>query len=575
MINGYGPTETTVYATISAPLSAGLGACRSALPVPGAGAVRARRVAAPGARRAWSASCTSPGRGVGAGYLAPRRADRVPVRGMPVRRARAPACTAPATWCGGAPTGNCDYLGRADEQVKIRGYRIELGEIQSRARRRWTGSSRPRSSPARTAPATSASSATHRQPLDPAAARAGAGASGCPATWCPPPSSSLDALPVTVNGKLDTRALPAPEYRDGDRYRAPRHPDRGDPGRHLRPGARRRPGRRRRLLLRPRRRLALGDAAGRRGQRRPRRRSFRCAPCSTRPRSPSWRRGSARQAAGAHAAGAVRRPAVVPLSFAQNRLWFIDQLQGPSPVYNMAVALRLRGRRRRRGAGRGTGRRGGPSRDPAHPVRRTRRHPPAAGRACRAGRLRLGRRRCDRLVGSRLEHGGRRDRAPQFRPGHRDPVAGTLFRVADDEHVLVAVVHHIAADGWSITPLVRDLGVAYASRCAGRVARLGAAPGAVRRLHAVAARAVRRSRRRRQLASPRSWPTGRTPWPACPSGCSCPPTGPTRRWPTSAAPPCRSTGRPSCSDAVAGWPASTTRPPSWWCRPRWRCCCPR
>ncbi|MGV0790164.1 condensation domain-containing protein, partial [Mycolicibacterium sp. XJ2] len=40
---------------------------------------------------------------------------------------------------------------------------------------------------------------------------------------------------------------------------------------------------------------------------------------------------------------AVERPAVVPLSFAQQRLWFIEQLQGPSPMYNMATALRIRG----------------------------------------------------------------------------------------------------------------------------------------------------------------------------------------------------------------------------------------
>ena len=40
---------------------------------------------------------------------------------------------------------------------------------------------------------------------------------------------------------------------------------------------------------------------------------------------------------------AAARPAVIPLSFAQSRLWFIAQLQGPAPVYNRSVALRLRG----------------------------------------------------------------------------------------------------------------------------------------------------------------------------------------------------------------------------------------
>ncbi|WP_156656154.1 phosphopantetheine-binding protein, partial [Mycobacterium sp. 852002-51971_SCH5477799-a] len=115
--------------------------------------------------------------------------------------------------------GQLDYLGRADEQVKIRGYRIELGEIHT-ALMGVGGVEQAAVIAREDRPGDKRLVGYVTGATDPAQIRA-ALAQRLPAYMVPAAVVVLEALPRTASGKLDARALPAPDYADGDRYRAP------------------------------------------------------------------------------------------------------------------------------------------------------------------------------------------------------------------------------------------------------------------------------------------------------------------------------------------------------------------
>ncbi len=104
--------------------------------------------------------------------------------------------------------GNLEFLGRIDRQVKLRGFRIELGEIESRLKqsacvrdavvRLWDGQLVAYVVPAGDDPERRAALHTHL-------------ASQLPQYMLPAAYVWLDALPLTVNGKVDLQALAAPE----------------------------------------------------------------------------------------------------------------------------------------------------------------------------------------------------------------------------------------------------------------------------------------------------------------------------------------------------------------------------
>ena len=361
--------------------------------------------------------------------------------------------------------GQLAYLGRADEQVKIRGYRIELGEVQA-ALAGLGGVEQAAVIAREDRPGDRRLVGYITGTADPATVRAQLGEK-LPVYMVPAAVVVIDALPLTVNGKLDTRALPAPEYREVDHYRAP-----GNLTEEILAGIYAQVLGLERVgvdesffelggdSLSAMRVVAAVNASLDAGI------SVRAlfeAPTVAQLAPRIGEEGDALAPL-----VAVERPAVVPLSFAQNRLWFIDQLEGPSAVYNIATALRLRGRLDGDALGAALA-----DVVARHESLRTL-YVASEGiprqLVVTAEQAEFGWQVVDATgwaasrLGEAIEEAG----GYTFDLAAEIPLRATLFRMGDDEHVLVGVVHHIAADGWSITPLVADLAEAYEARQQGR-----------------------------------------------------------------------------------------------------------
>nr|QMN69934.1 PsoC [Pseudomonas putida]QMN69953.1 PsoC [Pseudomonas putida] len=364
--------------------------------------------------------------------------------------------------------GTLEYIGRNDDQVKIRGVRIELGEIESRlaslpgineavvlAREDQPGQPRL---VAYFTPQPDVEAAT------PESLRAQLQAH-LPAYMVPVAFVALPVLPLTANGKLDRRALPRPERTA--LYEPGYEPPQGELEQAL-------------ALIWAE--LLQVERVGRRDH------FFSLGGHSLLAmRMVSQVRlrlgveltlaelfANAELAAVAEVlagAGRCALPAIVPvprdqplpMSFAQQRLWFLAQMEGGSQAYNVPLALGLRG----------------PLDDDAlecallriverhetlrsHFVPRDDSAEVIIGTTAGAGWFLREEIALADLPGKLREEAGR-----PFDLAHGPMLRARLLRLGAEHHVLAVTVHHIVADGWSLGVLTRELSALYPALCQG------------------------------------------------------------------------------------------------------------
>ncbi len=369
---------------------------------------------------------------------------------------------------GVAAAARLEYIERADFQVKIRGFRIELGEIESALRAQATV--------AEAAVLVYSGESMGDQLVAYVVGRAGAVvevavvetelARAVPSYMVPDAFVVLEALPLNANGKLDRKALPAPQFEAAE-FRAPVNPIEEIVAATV-------------AELLGLDRVGLDDdffalggnsliatqLVSRLGQsldaQIPVRAVFAASSVA----------GLAAHIAPLVGGGARReltvreRPDLLPLSIAQERMWTINRIDPGSAAYNIPVAVRLTGALdidSLRGAFEDVLAR--------HEILRTA-YPDSVdgpvqeiGAVAEVGVDLTPEPVAPDAVVSRLTE----ILGTGFDVTKAVPVRAALLQAGDDEYVLAVVAHHIAADGFSMGPLIRDVMVAYTARVAGEM----------------------------------------------------------------------------------------------------------
>ena len=468
--NLYGPTETTIWSSI-AKVETGDGPVSIGKPI-----AATQMVVLDARMRPVPVGVTGElylgGAGVARGYY--RRPGLTAERFLPDPFGKVPGARVYRTgdlarW---RSDGTLECLGRADHQVKIRGFRVELGEIEAALSRHPTIRevaviARDDASGEKALVAYVAS----RTDMPPAPAELRKWLlEALPEYMIPSAFVTLDALPLTPNGKIDRNALPDPGQGDGDSS-ADYVPARGPIEEALVEVWAELLGRERvgvydnffevgghslfatQMLARLRDLFAVEPTL----------RDFLEAPTVA---------GLARLIDRELAEGAglqippivpVERDGPLPASFAQQRLWFVDQLDPGTASYNIPTAVRLEGVLDVAALGRALDevvRRhevlrtsfdsegGVPFQivTPAEPVALPLidlTDVPEANREAEARRL----------IAIEASRPFDLARGPMLRAG--------LLKLSENEHVVLVTMHHIASDGWSIGVLIREVAALY------------------------------------------------------------------------------------------------------------------